>query len=310
MPTFRAGCLAVLISTLASTQHVHAGQAQGVSSNTPSGPATYFQIENCTGRQGVAVYYFTNLPGLARMDISDVCLMKSGDLTSIEPIKNLTVVRQQDWSDQLEDVSVGSSSSDRRRVKFRNFTQKAPAGYGQHTGSLEISHGPDRPTKWGASEYWAKGYAFNEVFENTGETGKFTTYAELFAVDYSGVDHGISGPVFMGEITFQSGLARASFEDYGGTSKSPKFNLELSLADSGKVSGSAELYFENSSVAGLGPTSFKSSSFTFEKFVGHVAGAKGRELKVLGIGKGTYVDQTGTVRKINASIELSGYILE
>lgn len=271
---------------------------------------THYQLDACSGRNGVAVYYYTNLPELARMDISDVCLTSSGELMSIEPMVNLTNVGKQDWSDQLENLETGTSSTDRRRIKFRDFSQTAPQGYAQNTGTLEISHGPETPNNWGASEYWAKGYAYDVAFTNSGQAGVFSTFAELFVFDHTGIQHGITAAIFSGEVGFENGHATAAFGDYGGTTLNPNVTVDLVLSQDGSITGTGNIYFENARLTGLGPTEFVSAQLTIDRFVGHVAGPDGRELRVLGIASGTYKGQDGRVYDLNASIEFSGFILQ
>ena len=266
-------------------------------------PATYFQIPECTGLSGVAVYYFTNLPELARMDISDVCLLPSGDLAAIEPLHNLSVVGQQDWGQQLENLDVGENSIDRRRVRVRDFDQSAPQGYAQSSGNLEISHGPDLPQSWGATEYWAKGYVFDTAYQNEGATDAFSVFAELFVHDSSGLQHGISAAIFLGEIQFEGGTATSLLGDYGGMTLNPAVDVNLVLSKDGSITGGGNIYFENAGLAGFGPTEFKTVRLSIEKLVGHVAGNEGRELRILGVATGTYEAHNGNSYPLNASVE-------
>lgn len=271
---------------------------------------THFQLDDCSGRTAVAVYYYTNLPSLARMDISDVCLSPSGELLAMEPMDNLTVVGEQDWSLQLEDLSTGTSSTDRRRINIRDFSQAAPQGYAQSTGTFEISHGPEQPRNWGASEYWARGFTYDVAFSNSGQTGSFSTFAELFIVDYSGTPHGIPPVVFSGEVSFENGRANSVFGDYGGTTLNPNVSVDLVLSEDGSISGTGGIYFENATLAGLAPSDFSSVQLSVDDFVGYVAGVDGKEMRILGVATGTYTDQSGTVHNLGASIEFSGFLLQ
>ncbi|MBO6510487.1 MAG: hypothetical protein JJ979_18730 [Roseibium sp.] len=279
----------------------------GALAEQDGGPPTYHEIKNCEGRRGVAVYYFTNLP-FHRMDLSDICLTGDRTLQAIEPLSDLVLVGQRDFSDQFEDASSASTPSKRRRLNFRSFETKAPFGYGQEVGGLQISLGPDRPEKWGAKDYWAKGYAFNKLYSGPSPTREFQVNGDLFVVDQKSQRHGLQRPTFVGALTFENGRAAATFEDYGGTSKSMEFSVDLKLSESGNISGTGTMTFENQRLTDLESENFKTARFDFDRFVGHVVGKDATEMKIIGIGRGVYVDQTGNENTIDASVEISGFV--
>lgn len=263
-------------------------------------------------------YSFGN--GEERIDLSEICVDRNGGtIVGSETVTGLQLVKRNGASEEYENLDLGIDARMRPLMQIAPTIHQTYHGGVVDDGSPEfyfINKGGPDARQYDTNKFQISGYLYDELASPEDLAERFSTLAmvELFKGEDGqkpGVKVGMySGLLFSGEATFSDGTSEIPMTEYpdeGLGMQNGDGVIRISVDRSGALTGTGELYVENSRLAGHAPGEWIWARIEIDGLRGHAVGATGQVLKAYGVAKGELEDESGNRQPIIATDQFVAY---
>lgn len=289
------------------------GQLSISTTQTPGG-SIYHRLSGCQAQTGSAIFFYHNRTQ-SNQEMSDICFdPENGWVAGSETLTGLTFVSQQDSMAVYEVLSSGVQDFERHAVTISGSNDDN--GWVQNIG-IRTTHKFATARRPG-DQMHGGGILYGPPFPLSSVRGPQAIYFELSAY-LPGTDPTVcrhpDPPNVTGEPRYvalqgvfdpqRSNTVQLTSAE--GTTEKSQGTLTLTVSETGAVSGTASIYFENPRVAGHATCEWLRSQVELDVIVGHLSGNKHPEIRAQGIGKGRYTDVHGGTYELLAWANVSAY---
>lgn len=281
-----------------------------------AGGSIYHKLSGCQAREGVAIVTYNNARR-SHMELSDICFDPDGGwVAGSETLSGLSLVSQQEVMTVYEVIASGRQDYERHAVTLDKFDQTN--GWATNIGIRTNSKFPS--ARHPGNQLHAGGVLFGTPFPKSGLRTPLKLYFQISTLlPGVGIDKGVCqlpAPSYAtGEPDYVALEGLADLRSSGtiqltsaeGTTEKSQGTMVLNTSDSGDVTGTASIYFENPRITGHGPCEWLRSQVEFDLIVGKLSGDKFPEIRASGIGRGRYTDVHGGTYDLLVYATVSAY---
>lgn len=258
--------------------------------------------------------------GEERIDLSEICVdREAGTISGSEPVIGLQLVKRSGASEEYENLDLGVDARMRPLMQIAPVIHQTYHGGVVEDGSPEfyfINRDGPRARLQDTGKFQMAGYLYDQLAspEMLAEQFSVLVMAELFmgeAGQKPGVNFGMfSGLLFSGEANIADGsseFAIAEYPDEGLGLQNGKGSLRINVDNDGALTGTGDLYVENSRLAGHAPGEWIWARLEIGDLRGHAVGETGQVLKAYAVAEGEVEDESGNRLPAIGTVQFVAY---